>query len=176
MAEQVWRSVKCHLLLGDWLSGRADMAPDASECRCGFWSFVGGEMCESGGPNPPSHYQFDVLHTIVFLQVLRLIPVLRYWVVCCGHRVGVIVGGWWRGWQLATHAQNPQITGSPPLTVWLGYFVWNGHMRDPLFPSLSPPPPPPPLPMHKTLCRAYIISRWVLSSQGISFLHISNKN
>ena len=71
--------VKCHLLLGDWLSGRADMAPDISECTCGFWSFAVVEMCESGGPNPPSHYQFDVLHKIVCLQVffLRLIPVLR---------------------------------------------------------------------------------------------------
>ena len=29
-------------------------------------------MCESGGPNPPSHYQFDVLHKIVFLQVFAL--------------------------------------------------------------------------------------------------------
>ena len=59
------------------------MAPDRSECTCGFSSFAVVEMCESGGPNPPSHYQFDVLqflYKIVFLQVLRLhlIPVLRY--------------------------------------------------------------------------------------------------
>ena len=27
--------VKCNLLPGDWLSGRADMAPDISECTCG---------------------------------------------------------------------------------------------------------------------------------------------
>ena len=64
--EQEWRSVvphvKCHLLLGDWLSDRADMAPDISEYTCGFWSFTEVEMCESqGGPNPPSHYLFDVL-------------------------------------------------------------------------------------------------------------------
>ena len=64
--------VKCHLLLGDWLSGRDDMAPDISECTCGFLSFVVVEMCESGGPNPLSHYQFDVLHKIVFLQVFAL--------------------------------------------------------------------------------------------------------
>ena len=54
------------------------MAPDISESTYGFGSFAVVEMCESGGPNPPSHYQFDVLHKIVFLQVLRLIPVLRY--------------------------------------------------------------------------------------------------
>ena len=32
------------------------------------------EMCESVGPNPPSHYQFDVLHKIVlyFIQVFAL--------------------------------------------------------------------------------------------------------
>ena len=80
MAEQEWRSVvphvKCHLLWGDWLSSRADMAPDISECTCGFWSFTVVEMCESaGGPNPPSHYQFDVLqflYKIAFLQVFAL--------------------------------------------------------------------------------------------------------
>ena len=64
--------MKCHLLLGDWLSGRADMAPDISECTCGFWSFAVVEMCESGGPNPPSHFQFEVLHKIVYLQVFRV--------------------------------------------------------------------------------------------------------
>ena len=51
-------------------------------------------MCESGGPNPPSHFQFDVLqflYKIAFLQFLHLTPVLRYWVVCCGHRVGVLL-------------------------------------------------------------------------------------
>ena len=30
---------------------------------CGFWSFAVVEMCESGGPKPPSHYLFDVLFT-----------------------------------------------------------------------------------------------------------------
>ena len=109
--------MKCHLLLGDWLSDRADMAPDISECTYGFWSFTVVEMCESGRPNPPSYYQFDVLHKIVFFKFLRLIPVLRYWVVCCGHRVGVLlvvgVGG-----GEATHVvccADSQITGSPPL-------------------------------------------------------------
>ena len=29
-------------------------------------------MCESGGPNPPTHYQFEVLLKIVFLQVFAL--------------------------------------------------------------------------------------------------------
>ena len=41
--------VKCHLLPGDWLSGRADMAPAISECTCGFGSFAVVEICESGG-------------------------------------------------------------------------------------------------------------------------------
>ena len=37
-------------------------------------SFAVVEMCESGGPNPPSHYLFDVLqlYKIVFLQVFAL--------------------------------------------------------------------------------------------------------
>ena len=76
-------------------------------------------MCESGGPNPLSHYQFDVLHKIVFFKVLRLIPVhvLRYGVVCCGHRVGVlwVVGV---GAGQATHVvccAESQITGCPKL-------------------------------------------------------------
>ena len=86
--------MKCYLLLGDWLPGRADMAPDISKCTCGFWSFAVVEMCESGGPNPPSHYQFDVLQLykiVFFFKFLRLIPVLRRWVVCCGHRVDVLL-------------------------------------------------------------------------------------
>ena len=104
-AEQEWRSVvphvKCNRLLGDWLSGRAEKAPDKSECTCGFWSFAVVEMCESGGPNPPSHYQCDAvqfLTKIVFLQVFALgactwiLSGLQWtWCQCA-------VGGWCRGW------------------------------------------------------------------------------
>ena len=37
-----------------------------------FLIFTVVEMCESGGPNPSSHYQFNVLYKIVFLQVFAL--------------------------------------------------------------------------------------------------------
>ena len=64
----------------------------------------------------------------------------RYWVVCCGHRVGVLLVVGVEGGQ-ATHVvccAESQITDSPPLlsdcadyrltatAVWLGHFVWNG--------------------------------------------------
>ena len=54
---------------------------------------------------------------LFFFKFLRLIPVLRYSVVCCGHRVGVLlVVGVGRG--KAAHVvccAESQITGSPPL-------------------------------------------------------------
>ena len=54
---------------------------------------------------------------LFFFKFLRLIPVLRYWVVCCGYSVGdlFVVG---EGGGKATHVvccAESQITGSPPL-------------------------------------------------------------
>ena len=62
-SEEAW-SLMCTLLLGDSSSGRADLAPDRSECTCGFGSFAVVEMSESGRPNPPSHYLLDVLQVL----------------------------------------------------------------------------------------------------------------
>ena len=52
-------------------------------------------MCEFGSPNPPFHYLFDVLQFLyiswlIFFTFSRLIPLCRYLVVCCGHRVGML--------------------------------------------------------------------------------------
>ena len=62
---------------------------------------------------------------LFFFKFLRLIPVLRRWVVCCGHRV---VGGWCRGWLghpccVLRRIADYRLTAT---AVWLGYFVWNG--------------------------------------------------
>ena len=139
--------MKCHLLLGDWLSGRADMAPDISECTCGFLSFAVVEMCESGGLNPPSHYQFDVLHKIVFSSsfcawflyldtewfAVDIVWMCCWWLVkgvarppiCCVlHRITDY-------WLIAT-AADYRLTAT---AVWLGYFVWNGTWGTHVLPS-----------------------------------------
>ena len=111
--------MKCHLLLGDWLSGRVDMAPDISECTCGFWSLAVVARCVNlVVPTYPPIISLMCSTRLFFFKFLRLIPVLRHWVVCCGHRVGVLlvvgVGGGYRPPMLCV-AQNHRLQGSPPL-------------------------------------------------------------
>ena len=65
---------------------------------------------------------------LFFFKFLRLIPVLRYWVVCCGHRVGVLlvvgVGG-----GKATHvcvAQNHRLQARLHCCLtWIFCVKWN---------------------------------------------------
>ena len=96
----------------------------------------------------PSHYQFDALHKIVFLQLFALDSCTKIlsgllWASCW-----CIVGGWWRGWlghpcgvlrritDYRLTATAAQITGSPPLLrrlqahrscclTWIFCVKWN---------------------------------------------------
>ena len=66
-------------------------------------------------------------YKIVFFKFLCLIPVPRYWVVCCG-RCWCVVGGWCRGWLghpcfVLRRITDYTLTAT---AVWLVYFVWNG--------------------------------------------------
>ena len=105
------------------------MAPDISECTCGFWFFAVVKMCESGSPNPSSHYQFDVLHKIVFLvfsldSCTQILSGLLWTSCWC------VVGGWCRGLGhpccVLRRIADYRLTAT---AVWLGYFFGKWNMR-----------------------------------------------
>ena len=91
-------------------------------------------MCESGGTTHPPIISLmcsNFFTRLFFCNFLRLIPVLRYCVVCCGHHIGVLlvvgVGGC-----KATHivcCAESQITGSPPLLSDLDILCEMEHER-----------------------------------------------